>query len=610
MPQKQRTSNISQDPLFKEIVQLKKNLDRMNILLGEKDETIASLNATIASLTETNQKLMEQLEVLLDKQDGQQTQLLAMAEQLRLLSGKHFGIKSEKRSSKKKSQKKDENDHHDDDSSQTPGGSAGSDSTLPKQADQDQPVSEKPSTHRPITKKKSRTRKPKPSFLEQIKKLGIVPEKVLCELSGKELECPSCGSTMQPFGEKHLRYELIVSPVEIRVKDYVGVTYRCENCHQRARDARTALDQCSLKPVTAPSPPAVLPGALASPALLAMVICLKILYQLPASRILTILRDWGRFTVSSSTLSSWIIQASQIYFEPIYNRLKEILLQSSVLQADETSLRVINESITRQKTKSFIWQYRTGECEPVPIVLFEYCQGRGGKYAASFLRGFDGILLVDGYAGYNQVEMAKLAYCWVHARRYFIEASMCSRDKDCITLADQVLDVIDQLFDIEQEICEKDLSLPERMALRHQKTLPLVDSLFGQIRPLNLAAFSSEKLRKACSYLLNHEEGLRVFLDDPSVPAHNNAAEEAFVSIARGRHNWLFAYSEEGAKALAVLSSIAKTAKLWGRNVLEYFQEVMEKFKPWASSGVIPKEIIESVIQKTNPVPAGCLNAG
>lgn len=598
MPQKQRTSNISQDPLFKEIVQLKKTLDRMNILLGEKDETIASL-------TETNRKLTEQLQEVLDQQAASQTQLLAMAEQLRLLSGKHFGIKSEKRSSKKKSQKTDENDH-DDDSTQTP---AGSDPASPRQADQDQTASKKPGTHRPITRKKSRTRKPKPSFLEQIGKLGIVPEKVLCELSEEELVCPVCESTMQPFGEKHLRYELIVSPVEIRVKDYVGVTYRCENCHQRARDAETPLDQCSLKPVTAPAPPAVLPGTLASPALMAMVISLKILYQLPTNRILNILDDWGCFTVKCSTLSSWIIQVSQIYFEPIYNRLKEILLQSRVLQADETTLRVINESFTRQKTKSFLWQYRTGECEPVPIVLFEYCQGRGGKYAAQFLHGFDGTLLVDGYAGYNKVEKAALANCWVHARRYFIEASVCARDEKCITLADWVLGVIDQLFDIEQEISEEDLTLSERMSRRHQKTLPLVNNLFDQIRPLNLAAFSSEKLRKACTYLLNHEEGLRVFLDDPSVPAHNNAAEEAFVSIARGRHNWLFAYSEEGAKAIAVLSSIAKTAKLWGRNVLEYLREVMEKFKPWAG-GVIPAEIIEGMIQKTDPAPASCLKAG
>ena len=38
-----------------------------------------------------------------------------------------------------------------------------------------------------------------------------------------------------------------------------------------------------------------------------------------------------------------------------------------------------------------------------PGVVFTYGPGRSGTYAPEILRGFEGILQVDGYAGYNRV---------------------------------------------------------------------------------------------------------------------------------------------------------------------------------------------------------------
>ena len=48
-----------------------------------------------------------------------------------------------------------------------------------------------------------------------------------------------------------------------------------------------------------------------------------------------------------------------------------------------------------------------------------------GCHAERFLEGFNGILQVDGYAGYNAVAApgkgVTRAYCWVHARRKLCE---------------------------------------------------------------------------------------------------------------------------------------------------------------------------------------------
>ena len=44
--------------------------------------------------------------------------------------------------------------------------------------------------------------------------------------------------------------------------------------------------------------------------------------------------------------------------------------------------------------------------EDPPGVVYFYAPGRGGEYAEHFLDGFDGILQVDGYTGYNRLPAA------------------------------------------------------------------------------------------------------------------------------------------------------------------------------------------------------------
>ena len=57
-----------------------------------------------------------------------------------------------------------------------------------------------------------------------------------------------------------------------------------------------------------------------------------------------------------------------------------------------------------------------------PGVAFTYAPGRAGQYADDILKGFSGILQVDGYAGYNRLlkqpaQDVALAYYWAHTRR-------------------------------------------------------------------------------------------------------------------------------------------------------------------------------------------------
>ena len=67
------------------------------------------------------------------------------------------------------------------------------------------------------------------------------------------------------------------------------------------------------------------------------------------------------------------------------------------------------------------------------------------------------------------------------------------------------------------------------------------------------------------------------FLQDGNVPPDNNRAENAIRPFAIGRKNWLFSNTANGAKASAVLYSIAATAQANGVDTEQYLTELFSQ---------------------------------
>ena len=66
---------------------------------------------------------------------------------------------------------------------------------------------------------------------------------------------------------------------------------------------------------------------------------------------------------------------------------------------------------------------------------------------------------------------------------------------------------------------------------------------------------------EAVQYALNNWTALRRYLDDGDLAIDNNLAENALRGIAVGRKNWLFAGSDRGGRAAAILYSFISSAK-------------------------------------------------
>lgn len=90
------------------------------------------------------------------------------------------------------------------------------------------------------------------------------------------------------------------------------------------------------------------------------------------------------------------------------------------------------------------------------------------------------------------------------------------------------------------------------------------------------------------------------FLKNSQLELTNNAAERAVRPVAMGRKNWLFANTEAGAKAVAVIFSIIETAKVNLLKPYKYLNWIFERIRsvdwgsfeellPW--SGNLPENL-------------------
>ena len=178
-----------------------------------------------------------------------------------------------------------------------------------------------------------------------------------------------------------------------------------------------------------------------------------------------------------------------------------------------------------------------------------------GKWARNFPEGFSGVLITDGYSGYNKVQGAARAGCWAHMRRKWLEATPEGADAK-ICKAAQGYAFCSRLFELEQAF-EK-LSAEERLVQRKEKSAPVLEAYW---KWLNTISRPTGKLKDTVTYAQNQKAHLCAFLEHGEIEISNNQVENAIRSFVVGRKGWLFADTPQGAGASAIIYSLMETAK-------------------------------------------------
>ena len=165
------------------------------------------------------------------------------------------------------------------------------------------------------------------------------------------------------------------------------------------------------------------------------------------------------------------------------------------------------------------------------------------------------------------------AQCWAHTRRYF------ERAIESDPAAHEALDLIGALYQVEQQIRDKKLDGPAKLDYRSRHALPAADAFFGwchrQRQRMDLV--NSAPLAKALVYAENHQAQLKVYLSDPDVPIDTNHLERALRVIPMGRKNWLFCWTEVGAKHVGIIQSLLTTCRLHDIDPYTYLVDVLQR---------------------------------
>ncbi len=315
--------------------------------------------------------------------------------------------------------------------------------------------------------------------------------------------------------------------------------------------------------VRAEAPPSVIEGGLWDASVYAHTVVSKCVDSLPLYRQEQILRRAG-FAVARSVLCGLFHRAAEL-LEPIYRRLLELAGEHPYVHADETRIRVAQPG---NPHNAWIW---TLVCENV--VAYVFSETRAAETANMMLQGTAGVLIVDGYAGYNGVVGdggRTRAGCWAHARRKFFEALKTSPE------AREVLELITRLYRIEHDIAIRgELGTDVHRQARLDLSTPIVERIDAWMNARDGATLPQSPLGKAVTFAINQRESLKVFLRDPKVPLDNNAAERALRIMALGRKNYLFVMSKETGHNLAVLQTICHTCMLHDINPYEYIRDII-----------------------------------
>ncbi len=407
----------------------------------------------------------------------------------------------------------------------------------------------------------SKPRKRKTTQAEKF--AGLPVEKVYLDIPGDQKVCSVCGSPLEEIGVEFMRRELEFIPAKLKVIEYYSRNYNCPTCEEdEVKHFFKASDWHKHR----------LHG-MASASTIAWVMYQKYCNAIPLYRQE---KDWEQYgaKLDRSTLGNWIVLNADECFSPMYAFFQRKLLSRYFLMADETPVQVLKEPDRRAQTKSYMWIYRTGEDDGIPIVMYKYSETRAGDNAKDFLDGFSGYLMCDGYSGYNKVAAAKRCSCWAHVRRYLIDAIPKGKTNDLTEPAVQGTTYVNQLFNFERTIKEKYKTPDSIKKARLQKEKPILEAFWSWLE--KQTPVRGSRMDKAVTYIRNRKPYLETYLEDGRCSFSNNASERSVKPFVIGRKNWLFSDTPAGAVASEMVYTIIETAKANGVNVYHYLTYLLE----------------------------------
>ena len=374
-----------------------------------------------------------------------------------------------------------------------------------------------------------------------------------------EPNCPCCNEKMKESGLFDTSEKLEVQPKLYYIVRNKKVKYNCGRCYGAM--------------VNTPSPKSIIPSSNYGDSLIIDVALSKYCDLIPIERFASIAFRDGLINLPPQSLIGLTHHLAN-YLDPVYQKLRELIMKSLFLRADETPHRMLEGDRTKNW---YLWGFFTNQA-----CFFEAHNTRSGDIAKNFLLESSAThLLTDAFPGYSRAikEIFKEnkrkiieVFCNSHAFRYFKDAGTTWKEE-----VEFFLSSYDKIYKIEaqkkEEICR---SKQKQLRL---SMLPLFEKMKKKCEEIKKNCMPKSGLELAVNYFLNQYEGLTVCTRIIDIDLDNNHSERVLRSPVIGRKTWLGTHSKRGAKTNAVLFSIVQSCFINGVNPRNYFPWVVQQIQ-------------------------------
>ena len=320
---------------------------------------------------------------------------------------------------------------------------------------------------------------------------------------------------------------------------------------------------------------------IAGATLLSEILLQKYEYHMPFYRQIQALKQLGMQNISESTVAEWFAQTAEL-LRPLYSQLKQEVLKTDYIQADETTTPVLNKD-SHKAAKEYLWMVRS---VMEGLVIFHYEDGsRAGEVIKNLAKNYKGYLQCDGFAGYETAFKTNpdvtLVNCMAHIRRHF--ESALNENK---APAEYAIREIQHLYQIEH-LCDEDSGMtPEKRAEKRQELArPIMESLKAWMEAECKKYSDRSLIGKAITYAYTRWDNMMNYLKDGRIRIDNNLAENAIRPITLGRKNYLFCGNHTAAENMAVVCSLLSTCKAQNVNPRDYLNYIIARMPYMEKAG-------------------------
>ena len=379
--------------------------------------------------------------------------------------------------------------------------------------------------------------------------------------SPDERVCACCGKPYVANGAEESTL------IEIEVQAHKRVI-------RRPRWRRGCTCESSPREVSAPPVPRLFDNTPYGISVWARVLFERCAYFRPLNRVAAWLSDQA-LAISPGTLGD-----SEKRFVPMFEPVAEAILahqnKAAVRHGDETGWRIHSLREQGRSSRAWLWTSVSNDA-----VYFHIDPSRSAEVAKTLFGAVIGIvfLVCDRLSTYKKMAReldgkVVLCWCWVHQRRDFIHcaAGQVRMTQWCQAWIERIASIyrLNEARLIHYDPCRDRQRAAFTAAQSELKAT--VDDLFSGAER-ELAALPPEAREgKALRSLVNHREGLSVFVDRPQVPMDNNAAERALRGPVIGRRLSFGSDSETGAQFTALTYSVLGTLALNRIDVLRWLE--------------------------------------